>query len=194
MRDDVPAVTPHAAPSAAPDLMLVGQPGTTVTRRLAVAGGLASVAGLAAACAVGGSDPTGASEAGAAGSDAAAAGGSAGSSAGLSTGGSVSSATTAADATSGIVALDQVPVGGAVAVTIDGAPAVVARPTDSAVAAFSARCTHMGCTVAVAGAKLRCPCHGSQFDALTGAVLNGPATQNLPAITVHLDGEEVVAG
>ena len=167
---------------AVPDL--VPDRPTTLSRRVAMAGGLAAVAGVAVACTVGGSDPTQSpvrpSESGA---SSPAAGGSSGST-GIS--GSPGAA--------GIVALADVPVGGAVAVTIDGAAAVVARPKDRTVAAFSARCTHMGCTVLVAGATLRCPCHGSQFDAMTGAVLGGPATVDLPAIAVHLDGDEVVAG
>jgi nitrite reductase/ring-hydroxylating ferredoxin subunit len=89
-----------------------------------------------------------------------------------------------------IVALSSITVGGAVAARIGGRPAVVARPTDTTAAAFSAICTHMGCTVNVDGAVLVCPCHGSRYDALTGAVTRGPAVRNLEAIAVHVvDGE-----
>jgi Rieske Fe-S protein len=110
--------------------------------------------------------------------------------------GSGGGATTGAAANSGsgssntIVALSAITVGQAVAATINGGPAVVARPTDTTAAAFSAICTHMGCTVNVDGAVLNCPCHGSQYNALTGAVTRGPAPRSLEAIPVRVvDGE-----
>jgi nucleotide-binding universal stress UspA family protein/nitrite reductase/ring-hydroxylating ferredoxin subunit len=46
---------------------------------------------------------------------------------------------------------------------------------------MSARCTHMGCTVAWSTADhvFECPCHGSRFGP-DGAVVNGPAARPLP--------------
>lgn len=46
---------------------------------------------------------------------------------------------------------------------------------------MSARCTHMGCTVAWSTADhvFECPCHGSRFGP-SGDVVNGPATRPLP--------------
>lgn len=76
----------------------------------------------------------------------------------------------------------------------DGKAAIVSRPTDDSVAAFSAKCTHMGCTVQPAGDELHCPCHGSKFNALTGAVINGPAASPLAKIDVHVANGEVVTG
>jgi cytochrome b6-f complex iron-sulfur subunit len=94
-----------------------------------------------------------------------------------------------------LVALGDVPVGGAVAAKdASGAPIVVAQPTAGKAVAFSAVCTHQGCQVAPSGKQLNCPCHGSQFDATTGAVLHGPATKPLPAVAVHVANGQVVAG
>jgi nitrite reductase/ring-hydroxylating ferredoxin subunit len=143
-----------------------------VPRRIALGGGLAAVAGLVVAC---GGQPPAASNAG--GADAGGDGGTAGFGSGSD---------------GSIVALDSIPVGEAVATTIAGKPAVVARPTATTVTAFSAICTHMGCTVNVDGAQLRCPCHGSQYNALTGAVTHGPAPRNLPEIAVKVSDGQVL--
>lgn len=94
-----------------------------------------------------------------------------------------------------LIALSKVPVGGAAAATdANGKPIIIAQPTAGKAVAFSAICTHRGCTVAVAGAQLDCPCHGSKFNALTGAVINGPAPKPLPAVTVAVQGGNVVTG
>lgn len=90
-----------------------------------------------------------------------------------------------------LVALADVPVGQVVsATTPDGAKVLVARPGDSDVVAFSAVCTHQGCTVEPADDGLKCPCHGSQFAALTGEVVQGPAQRALPRVEVEVvDGQ-----
>jgi len=61
----------------------------------------------------------------------------------------------------------------------DGSPDVVVRHRDGSLAAFSAVCTHAGCQVEYASGMLVCPCHGSEFDASTGAVIHGPAVTPL---------------
>ncbi|CAB5122626.1 MAG: Rieske 2Fe-2S domain-containing protein [Actinobacteria bacterium] len=43
----------------------------------------------------------------------------------------------------------------------------------------SAICTHQGCQIEGAGGGLACPCHGSRFNAVTGAVTGGPADSPL---------------
>ena len=90
--------------------------------------------------------------------------------------------------------LSDIPVGEAVSAKDGGKPIVVAQPTKGTAAAFSAICTHMGCTVKPAGKELHCPCHGSRYDASTGKVLGGPAPKPLPKVPVHLKGDEVVSG
>lgn len=59
--------------------------------------------------------------------------------------------------------------------------------------AFSAICTHAGCIVNFDGTGERfvCPCHGSVYNAGTGAVENGPATLPLPGIAIELRSGEI---
>ena len=69
---------------------------------------------------------------------------------------------------------------------------VVTQPTEGDFKAFTAVCTHKGCTVAdVSGGTINCGCHGSKFDIATGEVRNGPAAKPLPTKTVSVTGEGV---
>ena len=91
--------------------------------------------------------------------------------------------------------LSDIKVGEAIAATgPDGTKIIIARPTQDTVAAFSAICTHQGCAVAPAGKELDCPCHGSVFNATTGAVIDGPAPSPLPSVKVKLSGNDVLPG
>ena len=49
--------------------------------------------------------------------------------------------------------------------------------------AMSAICTHRTCTVKSHGDDLRCPCHGSRFNA-AGHVIKGPAAHDLPRYAI----------
>ncbi len=63
-----------------------------------------------------------------------------------------------------------------------GGPAVLVRLPSGETVAYSAVCTHQGCTVGYDPQRqlLVCPCHGSTFDPARGAkVLSGPATRPL---------------
>jgi cytochrome b6-f complex iron-sulfur subunit len=92
-----------------------------------------------------------------------------------------------------LVKLSQVPVGGSVSAQLDSAPIVVSQQAAGAVTAFSAICTHMGCTVGTGGPQLHCPCHGSVYNAFTGAVIHGPAPKALKSIPVKVSGGSVVS-
>jgi Rieske Fe-S protein len=89
------------------------------------------------------------------------------------------------------VPLSSIPVGGAVSASIGSAPVVVSQPTTGKVVAFSAVCTHQGCTVAPKDKEFDCPCHGSRFDGTTGDVLNGPARDPLKKLTATVSGDTV---
>jgi Rieske Fe-S protein len=91
-----------------------------------------------------------------------------------------------------LVSLDQLPSQGGV--VLAQREVVLTRDGGGAVHGFSAICTHLGCTVdSVQNGTITCPCHGSRFDADTGAVVRGPATRPLPAVSVAVRGNGVYA-
>jgi len=76
----------------------------------------------------------------------------------------------------------------------NGAPAVLFR-TNNGVFAYSAVCTHQGCTVAYKSSNktLHCPCHGAEFDPFAnGKAVQGPARDPLSAVKVKIEGNWVV--
>jgi Rieske Fe-S protein len=96
-------------------------------------------------------------------------------------------------------------VGGAILGRPDGFPGPllvtrIAANGPDGVAAVSAVCSHLGCTVlprqctpgpgCPAASLLECPCHGSQFD-LTGAFIQGPAGTALIRYAASFDGTTV---
>lgn len=94
-----------------------------------------------------------------------------------------------------LASVSDVPVGGAVsAKDSSGKPVIVAQPTEGKVVAFSAICTHKGCTVAPKGDQLVCPCHGSTYDMATGDNTGGPAPSPLAKLAVTVKDGKVVEG
>lgn len=67
------------------------------------------------------------------------------------------------------------------------------RGTGDDVSAMSGYCTHQGCALAKSedDSELDCPCHGSRFDASSGAVLVGPADVPLPPVEITVDEDLV---
>ncbi|QNE78569.1 Rieske 2Fe-2S domain-containing protein [Streptomyces finlayi] len=83
-----------------------------------------------------------------------------------------------------------VPEGGGVVFADQGI--VVTQPKAGEFKAFSSKCTHQGCVVkGISAGVINCPCHGSTFDAETGAVTGGPATQPLPAKAITVEGGSI---
>jgi nitrite reductase/ring-hydroxylating ferredoxin subunit len=57
-------------------------------------------------------------------------------------------------------------------------------------------CTHLGCSLGkgkLEGTTVTCPCHGSQFDVTSGAVIRGPATRPVRSRMVQVEGEDLLA-
>jgi cytochrome b6-f complex iron-sulfur subunit len=149
----------------------------TPSRRTVLAGAgvvVGGVAGSSVLAACGGSSSTASSGAAPAGGGSTAATGSSGS-------GGIGA----------IAALSSIPDGGTVAVENPNGGSVLLTRKGEAVTGLNARCTHQGCTVAPKGAVLHCPCHGSQFQPGTGAVLSGPATEPLAKVNVTVANGQV---
>jgi Rieske Fe-S protein len=150
----------------------------TVLRATALGVAVAGVGVTAAACSSSNTAAQGsaAQTAAAAGGTTAAAGG---------------STTAAGSGTS--VATSKVPVDGGF---IDqSAKVVVTQPSAGEYKAFTAVCTHAGCTVStVSNNVIQCPCHGSQYSAKDGSVIQGPATAPLTSVSVKVSGSTVSYG
>lgn len=67
-------------------------------------------------------------------------------------------------------------------------PAILLRPAEDDLRAFSQRCTHLACIVVWEPDtdRLRCPCHHGVFDAGDGRVLAGPPERSLNRIDLEV--------
>jgi Rieske Fe-S protein len=138
------------------------------TTRRAVLAGAAGLATVSVLAACGGDDGTGES---------------AGSGSGNNAGGNNAGGSSLPKTT-------DVPVGGGV--VVGSADVVITQPSAGQFKAFSATCTHQGCTVAdVSGGTINCGCHFSKFSASDGSVKNGPATQPLPEKKITVSGTTI---
>lgn len=159
--------------------------GDTTRRRAVLAAGAATLAGsVLSGCgsdsgsggSEGVSDAGGAPDAGGAGS----AGGNAG--AGAPAGGGQALAETS-----------EIPVGGGK--VFKDQKVVVTQPAAGQFKAFSATCTHQGCSVAsVTDGHIVCPCHQSHFKIADGTVAGGPASRPLPAAKITVEGTKISLG
>ncbi|MGH3920314.1 MAG: Rieske (2Fe-2S) protein [Pseudonocardiaceae bacterium] len=69
---------------------------------------------------------------------------------------------------------------------------VVTQPTPGDFKAFSAICTHQGCSVnKVASGTIDCPCHGSKYAIADGSVVNGPASKALAQRQITVSGDTI---
>lgn len=88
---------------------------------------------------------------------------------------------------------DEIPVGGGVVFDDEGV--VLTQPSEGEFKAFSATCTHQGCTVNdVADGTINCSCHGSKFSITDASVVNGPAERPLDERALSVDGNSLTLG
>jgi len=74
-----------------------------------------------------------------------------------------------------------------------GEPDIVIRDSEGGLAAYSAVCTHAGCTVGYQGGVIVCPCHGGEYSAQTGEVIAGPPPAPLAPRKVLESGGDIYA-
>jgi nitrite reductase/ring-hydroxylating ferredoxin subunit len=104
-----------------------------------------------------------------------------------STGGSSGGSSGGSGAT---VAASDVPVGGGT--ILKAQKLVVTQPSKGDFKAFTAICTHQGCTVGqVTGGQIVCPCHGSHFSIKDGSPVSGPAQAPLASKKVSVSGGQI---
>ncbi|MFE6162596.1 Rieske (2Fe-2S) protein [Streptomyces sp. NPDC056486] len=72
---------------------------------------------------------------------------------------------------------------------------VVTQPEKGDFKAFSAVCTHAGCTVSeVTDGTINCPCHGSKYRVTDASVAGGPAPRPLPPENITVTGNSITLG
>ncbi|HVP14472.1 MAG TPA: Rieske 2Fe-2S domain-containing protein [Terriglobales bacterium] len=74
-----------------------------------------------------------------------------------------------------------------------GEPGILIRTADGEYRAFTAVCTHLGCTVQFLAAEraIWCACHNGRYD-LDGRNVSGPPPRPLERFDVHVIGDDVV--
>lgn len=87
----------------------------------------------------------------------------------------------------------ELPPGGFKIFPFGGQPGILIRTADGRYRAFSAACTHLGCTVQFRSDEraIWCACHDAVYD-LEGRNVSGPPPRPLEAYVVHVVGEDVV--
>ncbi|RVX42270.1 nitrite reductase/ring-hydroxylating ferredoxin subunit [Nonomuraea polychroma] len=89
-----------------------------------------------------------------------------------------------------LAATSDIPEGGGK--VFKGQKIVVTQPTAGEFKAFTAVCTHAGCTVDdVSDNTINCPCHGSKFSIEDGSVADGPAGGPLAEKKITVDGDQI---
>jgi nitrite reductase/ring-hydroxylating ferredoxin subunit len=97
-----------------------------------------------------------------------------------------------------VAKLIDVPTGTLLAVTLPNGEAVCVANVGGEVRAFADRCPHaafpMSAGEVLADGTVLCAWHGARFDARTGAVVEGPATDPLAVYAVRVVGGDIFVG
>jgi Rieske Fe-S protein len=95
-----------------------------------------------------------------------------------------------------VATTDQVEVGGGL--LIGEQSIVITQPAEGDFRAFSAICTHQGCTVtSISDGTINCDCHGSRFSIEDGSVVQAAAGLSadeqdpLPEAGITVNGDEI---
>ncbi|MFH1810135.1 MAG: Rieske (2Fe-2S) protein [Pseudomonadota bacterium] len=86
-------------------------------------------------------------------------------------------------------ALDDLPLGGARSVVVEGENLLLCRVDAAQICALVDRCSHDGAAFGsrdLRGFELDCPRHGARFDVRDGSVLRAPATAPLESVAVRV--------
>jgi len=78
-------------------------------------------------------------------------------------------------------------------VDVDGKGILFVK-TGTKFTAIANKCTHMRCKLSggkIDGETVRCPCHGSEFNVITGDVVKGPAKKPEPVYPVTVENGEL---
>ncbi len=88
---------------------------------------------------------------------------------------------------------DDIPPNSGTIFKFGGEPGLLIRTAEGEFRAFSARCTHLNCTVQYEPAEhlIICACHNGMFD-LNGKNIAGPPPKPLVPYTVNVRGNEIV--
>jgi arsenite oxidase small subunit len=96
-----------------------------------------------------------------------------------------------------VATADEIPVGGVKLFRYPGPddPCILVRHSETELAAYSQKCTHLSCAVYYSrqNGRLECPCHEGYFSVRDGRVLQGPPQRPLPRIVLERRGERLIA-
>ncbi len=94
-----------------------------------------------------------------------------------------------------IIPKQEVPLGDAKEIVVNGVPALILNRPGKGLIAISRVCTHLGCLVQFdqENKQLLCPCHAGTYD-LEGNIVSGPPPKPLPKLPLRVEGETIIIG